>query len=569
MTDNVSAECNILPNLVDSVGSVNSIETVSLIVSEKCTDNRMDIENTLNSNSTHVDDAINYNVDVINRFGTLGDRDEPNISQPKKKSKSVSEMSADIRYEDIEALKLQIANINSKHLAAINELQSRINSISNAIADDMVNDPDSGFTLAKSPIKLRRKLPRQQAVSSNSGNVNNSNASGVSGSNPTPSTSAAAGVSHTNIGNSCVPPLKTSNISQVGQTASGTSSARIPPFFIYNIDYKFFKNQFPNIDFKMQILNNNLRKVTVLDLDSYVKVREALEESEVKFYTFTPKNLRPINYIIRGLDLSYEEGEVMGELKAKFPNLNFLKVSHFSTRVSRRSGKNLNLWLVQLAPDSVTAEFRKLNMLLHSVISVEPMKSGGVVQCWNCQRFDHVAANCGMPYRCMKCNVLHIPGECQVNEIANFVCVNCGGNHSTNFSECPKKLERVGRARPLSGAGRSAGPNVRSGPPPQNFPSLPTRSVSGPVTATLSYANAVSGNGSTNNNNFSTSGNLASISNSPFGFLQTEANALFGCSISAILGKIKTFMPIYNGINDIIEKKMTLLNFLFDMVSNG
>lgn len=168
----------------------------------------------------------------------------------------------------------------------------------------------------------------------------------------------------------------------------------------------------------------------------------------------------------------------------------------------------------------------------------------------------------------MKCNASHAPGECQTTEVANFVCVNCGGGHSTNFSGCPKRSAKVS-ARASSRAvrsSRSAQQDLRAG----DFPVMRSRPLSQPVTTNISYANAVSGiinNGAPAGPTSNSS--LPNNSGSPFSFLQSEANALFGCSITVLLGKVRNFLPYYNNMNDITEKKMALLNFLFDMVSNG
>lgn len=52
------------------------------------------------------------------------------------------------------------------------------------------------------------------------------------------------------------------------------------------------------------------------------------------------------------------------------------------------------------------------------------------IQCKKCQRIQHAAINCNLPYKCVKCNVKYIPGKCscptdiQIDK-KEIYCVNC------------------------------------------------------------------------------------------------------------------------------------------------
>lgn len=543
---------------LDNINTVNDNEPMSL-----------------SENSSVNATSMDYNVSTNNKFAMLTEIVMSNEEQvqPVKKSKSVSDVSIAAHMDEVKALNLQLQNMQQQHLLNVKMLQNRINVLTNlsSASGDVIESNNSTLTQAKSHVKLKRKVPKpwttdstvlsrcpdtnkeisdlssavnQTALASTSTFSECSNAAKEISSVDLPSSGPSDTPSHAPVNN-------TSNF-----PSTNVVTSKFPPLFVYNIDYKTFRQLFPELNFKLKIVNSNLKKIFVFDLNSYTLVRKKLEENNINFFTYTPKDIKLLNFIIRGLDYSFEEEEVLGELMAKFPEIKFVKVSKFSTSASRRSGKLLNLWLVQLAPATITAEFKKLTFLLHSIISVEPMKSGGVVQCFNCQRFDHIASNCGMPYRCMKCNLNHVPGECQANELANFVCVNCGGNHSTNFTNCPKKLEKAATNLKTRSTNRTT-VNINS----SNFPSLSTRvishSISRPVTQNLSYANAVA------------APVVSHSSDSPFSFLQSEIRSLFGCDISSLLGKIKSFIPVYNHTIDITEKKMLLLNFLFEMVNNG
>lgn len=571
-------------------------------------------------------EIMEFEIPTANKFDKLDDRilSLPD-SRPIKKYKSSSDIAEDTRYDEIFSLKLQLESMQNdfvklqeEYSKNVSVLKSRIGKINDSIALDDYPASSSAFATVISPVKNKRKKPRTRAatvstsntstmpmdvetvpvrsgalasttaIPSSGSNSQSCIASTDSGNNTARASSSGSGTSGLtqstctlNSGKTSVAVPSTSRVSSNFSRAVGTpinsrpasgsqtiqnsrseSSSQLPPFFIYKFTYKDFVHLFPNINFKMQVVNANLKKFSVFNINDYLLIKEKLDDSDsINFFTHTPKSIKPISHIIRGLDSSFTVEEVTSALKAQFPTLNFAKVMQFTTKFSRANNKDLGLWLVQLAPGSSSTEFRKLKLLLNSVISIESMKSGGVVQCHNCQRYDHIAINCGMPFRCVRCDRAHEPGQCISSEPSSLTCVNCGGNHTANYGGCPKRVAKALSSRPTPGTTRNTVPNSN------NFPALPaqrrTPQVTRPVTSNFSYANAVM--------NASSQSAIPNITNSssPLGFLQTEINSLFGCSLSAIFNKFKAFIPVYSQTVDLVEKKMLLLNFLFEMVNNG
>jgi len=63
---------------------------------------------------------------------------------------------------------------------------------------------------------------------------------------------------------------------------------------------------------------------------------------------------------------------------------------------------NLPLFLVTLAGNEKSPNVFKLNFLSHVVIQVQAYRAQpGLTQCYNCQKFGHVWANCKQPPRCL------------------------------------------------------------------------------------------------------------------------------------------------------------------------
>lgn len=59
------------------------------------------------------------------------------------------------------------------------------------------------------------------------------------------------------------------------------------------------------------------------------------------------------------------------------------------------------------------------------------------IKCFRCQAHGHTSKNCTKAYKCVKCVGLHDTRECQKTPDTPAKCVNCGGNHITNYIKCP------------------------------------------------------------------------------------------------------------------------------------
>jgi hypothetical protein len=73
-------------------------------------------------------------------------------------------------------------------------------------------------------------------------------------------------------------------------------------------------------------------------------------------------------------------------------------------------------------------EIFKLNSLNHIIVKVESYRAQtGLRQCYNCQNFGHVWANCKQPPRCLWCSGGHLHGECPKKTNTEYVpsCCSC------------------------------------------------------------------------------------------------------------------------------------------------
>ncbi|GFU61954.1 PRE_C2HC domain-containing protein [Trichonephila clavipes] len=68
----------------------------------------------------------------------------------------------------------------------------------------------------------------------------------------------------------------------------------------------------------------------------------------------------------------------------------------------------------------------------------EGFESRGVIQCFQCNQFNHTAEHCNLTPKCLKCGDKHQTRDCQIKKLDTPFCVNCQVHgHMANYSKCP------------------------------------------------------------------------------------------------------------------------------------
>jgi hypothetical protein len=119
--------------------------------------------------------------------------------------------------------------------------------------------------------------------------------------------------------------------------------------------------------------------------------------------------------------------------------------------------KSSPLFLITLPRTAKSQEIFKLPSLCHIAINVEAYKTqNSLTQCYNCQTFGHVWANCKQPPRCMWYGGGHLHKDCPEKGGASLqpVCCNCElaegeSAHPANYRGCSHAREvlRVKKSR--------------------------------------------------------------------------------------------------------------------------
>lgn len=242
-------------------------------------------------------------------------------------------------------------------------------------------------------------------------------------------------------------PIETSTV----VNRANNNNKKVPPLNIIDIETKelieFLKNGLKINDFKIKEFRNK-KSLYLNSLDDFLRVRAYLEKTKTNFYTFTPKGIKTKTYLLKGLDANISPDEILNELnKFKEEDLQFVKVSNFSTKKSIEKGYNLSMFLVQITPDTNINKLKRINALFYRCVKWEQIRRPDIPQCRNCQGFFHSAANCFLPSRCVKCDKTHEKGKCETTTVSleekeKLFCVLCSKyGHPASYKGCEKYKE--------------------------------------------------------------------------------------------------------------------------------
>lgn len=180
-------------------------------------------------------------------------------------------------------------------------------------------------------------------------------------------------------------------------------------------------------------VNNGKFRVFTNDAPTRLVLIEFLKKKSITFNTYTPSDEKMVNVLIKGLDHIDDSDAIKDALALK--GFEPIKIQKHITGYMRKNNIKSNLWLIVLQPNTDTNELFKIKAIDRAIVKFDFLRKPKVIQCRRCQRFNHSASNCMLPYRCVKCTDDHEPGKCKsVTNKNKFKpkCVNCQGNHTAN-----------------------------------------------------------------------------------------------------------------------------------------
>ncbi|GFW14324.1 nucleic-acid-binding protein from transposon X-element [Trichonephila clavipes] len=198
----------------------------------------------------------------------------------------------------------------------------------------------------------------------------------------------------------------------------------------YRVQMKIVNNFMPKLRNKM---SGEYFKLYCDTHDQFHELNALLEAQNFEFYSITPKHLRPIKVVIKGLPKDTKTHEIHQDLLDL--GFTFDRVSQLTGRITIQP---LPVFLATLPRNIDNAKIFKVNKLAYITVIIEGYESKGVTQCYQCQKFNPTASNCHIKPRCLKCGEAHQTAECQIQKVKNMYFINCKAyGHMANYSKCP------------------------------------------------------------------------------------------------------------------------------------
>jgi hypothetical protein len=155
-------------------------------------------------------------------------------------------------------------------------------------------------------------------------------------------------------------------------------------------------------NFEFRSTRNGTRVVTK-DMVDYQAVKTFLNTHSLPYFTYYPKPQKPIKAVIRHLPHNAPAEDIaegLGDIG--FDVISVKQMSSVRRSLEGPTNITLPLFLLTLPRTTKFSELFKLSSFCHISIKVEAYKSHNILtQCFNCQKFGHVWANCKQPPRCL------------------------------------------------------------------------------------------------------------------------------------------------------------------------
>jgi hypothetical protein len=149
-----------------------------------------------------------------------------------------------------------------------------------------------------------------------------------------------------------------------------------------------------------------------------------LKNIETQFHTYQFQSDKPIRVFIRNLHPTASETEIKIALKEIGHTVrNVTSVKHHQTKISSP------MFFVDIDPS--------ITYILHTTVKIEePHKKRQILQCPNCQRYDHTRSYSAHPPLCVEFEENHSTFTFKKLPDLLAKCGLCQGAHPANYKGC-------------------------------------------------------------------------------------------------------------------------------------
>lgn len=209
--------------------------------------------------------------------------------------------------------------------------------------------------------------------------------------------------------------------------------------------------------FEIKLMRVGIR-INLAEQQDFDLLCTALKEKTMNYYTYHTPETRPRKIVLFGLHQMSTD-----DLKGKLAELNVVPKDIKQLRLgrSRTDADNAAYLLYFDSGTTKLADLRKVRHIDNVIVrweNYQPKTYDQVPQCRTCQMFGHSSVNCNMLPRCLLCAGDHKTESCEKRvpratlqhqqqtsgqqPDRSFVkCVNCNGQHTSNYRGCSSRKE--------------------------------------------------------------------------------------------------------------------------------
>lgn len=233
----------------------------------------------------------------------------------------------------------------------------------------------------------------------------------------------------------------------------GTKPKRPPPITIKSIEPKVLEENLKDVAINRQNIKIRMKldggaNVYVTTNDEFRAIRAHLDAKSVKYFTYTPDDEKLKRYVLYGLP-EHDTKDIKEYIK------NTIKVEPHDVRKMRiakpryQGHANYVVYFDKKSDTSLLL-MKQISGMFGYHVFWSHYRRTEMPQCYNCQSFFHTSRGCTLTSRCNRCGGKHKSSDCSlVDKETNKVpddkvkCCLCGGNHTSSYRQCPKRLQKI------------------------------------------------------------------------------------------------------------------------------
>lgn len=322
-----------------------------------------------------------------------------------------------------------------------------------------------------------------------------------------------------------------------------------PPIITGRIHPVLFDKDLEESGVNYQLKSGDRLAIKCPTKEVHAKAMKLLQEEKPGGHSYTPKEGKKSVLVLKGLDECFSDKEIINSLKEQTGVV--VEAKRMATPHSKNNNYQLTNFLVTTTENEKN-KLLKVFSINKQIIEWERLKKKGLTQCYNCQRFGHIAAWCLYKYRCVKCKENHEPKKCKrVGKTdSKPYCCNCDKeDHPASWGGCPKAVELMVKVE----ENRVKKQETRDQINERRL--MIDRAL---VTPGVTYAAAakikMTNKGAQKQAPTTSEGNI--------GFIGAECKRLFNTDFFRLLEKSKEFVPKYKNLKSDEAKQMALMDFM-------